>query len=116
MPISPSFIPQSRKLQRKLDPHGRLDYTIDWSEILNGSAIVERDTTLSAESIAAGLQIDAELTQGLETVVRFSIATEDQDDPAFDAPDGAELAFKQTVEDDTGQIWEFSFSIPVVQQ
>lgn len=116
MPISTTDVPQSRTFQRELDPHGRLDYTIDWANILGENNIVSVTTTLSAEAITAGLEIDAESTDGQTTTVRLSVESTQRDDEAFNAPFGIDLAFKQNLEDSTGQIWEFSYVVTVVQQ
>lgn len=116
MPISVNFIPSERKFQRRLDPSGKLDYTVDWSQALGDSSISDVNTVLSPDSISAGLELSSQAIQGSTVTVRFEIASEDQEDPSFDPPDGVELPFKQTMTDSTGQIWELSFSIPVVQQ
>jgi len=115
MPISTTDVPGNRVFQRKLDPHGKLDYTVDWSSILGSNEIVNVTNTLSAESQTAGLVIEAESDEGQTTTVRLSVDPEQQDDASF-APPGLDLAFKTNMEDTTGQIWEFSYVVTVVNQ
>ena len=116
MPISTTDVPPERKFDLELDPQGRLDYTIDWSTWLGNDDIEEAVVTLSPESSTAGLVIDSETSDAQTTTLRLSVDPANQDDATFDAPGGVELAFKYNLTDTSGQIWEFTYVVTVVQQ
>ena len=116
MPLTAAKVSAENAFPRQLDPNGRLDYTIDWSAVLVTNTVANIVTTLSPESIAAGLIMDGAVTEGDVSTVRFSVAPESRDDTAWGSTNGVDLSFKQNMEDSTGQLWEFSFKITVKQQ
>ena len=116
MPISVSEVPSNRKFDRKLDPSGELDYTIDWSNVLDSNTIDTVSTTLSTSASTAGLEILQESNDDTTSTIRLGVVSGQETNSSFDPPGGSELAFKQTMTDSAGQIWEFTFTVTVVQQ
>lgn len=117
MPISTSEVPSNRKFARQLDPNGELDYTVDWSNVLGNNTISSVTLTLSSAASTAGLEVvQSPAIDGSKTTFRLGVIASDHDNTSFDPPSGSELAFKLNMEDSAGQIWEFTFTVMVVQQ
>ena len=118
MAIALEHIPEKQQSTVQLDPQGEVDYPCDWPLLLtrHSATLSSVVTTLTAEAVAAGLEIIAEAHDTTRSVIRFGIVTGSESDAAFDPPNGVWCRFKQVATLSTGEIVARSFALQVVKK